>query len=57
MGVRSQVQEACSFSGKPLVGDGGSRFALPGSSPASFPDLGPPLLAALCPMLLSVLSS
>lgn len=57
MGVKSQVQGACSFSGKPLVGDGGSRLAMPGSTPASFPDLGPKFLAALCPMLLSVLSS
>lgn len=56
MGVRSQVRGACSSSGKPLVGDGGSRLALPGSTPAPYPDLGPPLLVTLCPMLLSVLS-
>lgn len=57
MGVRSQVRGACSSSGKPFVGDGGSRLALPGSTPAPFRDLGPPLLVTLCPMLLSVLSS
>lgn len=33
MGMRSRVKGACPCNGKSLVGDGGSRLAVPGSAP------------------------
>lgn len=46
-------REHAPFLGKSLVGDGGSRLALPGSAPAPFPSWAA-AATTFCPVLLSV---